>query len=135
MTIESLNPVTLAPPVMNAYSQITIGLGSRLVTIAGQVALDSVGTLLGPDDFATQARQVFRNIKSALEAAGAGPENLTGYTTYVVGHSADRLTQVLEASNEVFGDALRSCADTYIGVQALALPEWLIEVNATAVLP
>jgi enamine deaminase RidA (YjgF/YER057c/UK114 family) len=60
MSVERLNPGALAAPVMNLYSQLAVGSpGARLVAIAGQVALDSDGELVGTGDHGAQAEQVF----------------------------------------------------------------------------
>jgi enamine deaminase RidA (YjgF/YER057c/UK114 family) len=73
-SIERINPPTLPTPP--GYSQLVVVPGGTLIVIAGQVALDANGTLVGPGDFALQTTQVFRNLIAALEAAGAGPRNL-----------------------------------------------------------
>ena len=63
------NPDTMAKPAVG-YSQLAEVTGGTLVYVAGQVALDRSGNLLGTGDFRAQVRQVFENIKAAVEAAG-----------------------------------------------------------------
>jgi enamine deaminase RidA (YjgF/YER057c/UK114 family) len=130
MPIERLNPETLSTP--QTYSQLVVAEGSRLVFVAGQVALDRDGNLVGGDDVGAQARQVCRNIRAALEAVGAGPEHIVKFTTLVVNHRPELLSVIATARQEELGDI--RAASTLIGVQALARPEFLIEIEALAVL-
>lgn len=136
MSVERLNPGTLAAPVMNLYSQVAVGSpGARLVAIAGQVALDSDGELVGAGDHGAQAEQVFRNLRDALTAAGCTPADLIKYTIHVVGSSPALIDPVFAAAKRVFGDEYPLVPSTWLGVATLGLPEWLIEVDALAVAP
>jgi enamine deaminase RidA (YjgF/YER057c/UK114 family) len=78
-----------------------------------------------------QARQAFGNVGRALAAAGARPEHVTKITIYVVHHRPEYLPIISEARIAVFGD--HKPADTLVGVQTLAEPGYLIEVDAIAV--
>ena len=129
MTLELINPEELPTPA--TYTQVVAATGSRLVFVAGQVADDAQGNLVGPGDLAAQARQVFANVGRSLAAAGAGPEQVTKITIYVVHHRPEYLPDISEARMAVFGD--HKPADTLVGVEALAEPEYLIEVEAIAV--
>ena len=126
-TIQFLNPPTLPPPP--GYSQLAVVSGGALIVIAGQVALDTDGTVVGPGDFALQATQVFRNLIAALEAAGAGPGNLVKLTTFVteLSHLAD-----FRRVRDQFLDTARPPASTLVQVSRLFRPEFLIEVEALA---
>ncbi len=135
MTIERVNPPTLAPPVMDLYSQIAVAPAGRVVAIAGQVAIDADGALVGPGDHAAQAEQTFRNLNLALAAVGCGPADLLKYTIHVVDHSPELIEPIFTAGRKVFGDDWPLTASTFLGVQALGLPDWLIEIDALAVLP
>jgi enamine deaminase RidA (YjgF/YER057c/UK114 family) len=79
-----------------------------------------------------QAEQVYRNVVTALDAAGAKPSDVVKLTTYVVGHRPELLQSIMAARRPAFGD--HHPASTYVGVQALARPQYLIEVEAIAVL-
>src|SRR2546423_808346 len=68
--IKIYSPETLGKP-LGPYSQITRVKASEFLFIAGQVATDRAGNLIGPDDFDAQCRQTYANIKTALESAGA----------------------------------------------------------------
>jgi enamine deaminase RidA (YjgF/YER057c/UK114 family) len=129
MTLELINPEELPTPA--SYTQVIAATGSRLVFVAGQVADDAQGNLVGPGDLAAQARQVFANVGRSLAAAGAGPEQVTKITIYVVHHRPEYLPAISEARIAVFGN--HKPADSLVGVEALAEPEYLIEVEAIAV--
>jgi enamine deaminase RidA (YjgF/YER057c/UK114 family) len=129
MTLEFINPEEL--PTHESYTQVVTATGSRLVFVAGQVGEDAQGDLVGHDDLATQARQAFANVGRALAAAGARPGQVARITIYVVDHRPEYLAEISEARIAVFGD--HKPADTLLGVEALAEPGYLIEVDAIAV--
>jgi enamine deaminase RidA (YjgF/YER057c/UK114 family) len=126
-TTQFINPPTLPSPP--GYSQIAVSAGGTLIVIAGQVALDANGALVGPGDFAAQAAQVFRNLIAALEAADAGPQHLVKLTTFVtdLSYLAD-----FRRARDQFLDASRPPTSTLVQVSALFRPEFLIEVEAMA---
>ena len=130
-----INPDTLAAPVKDRYKHVVVGTGSRLIAIAGQVALDADGGLVGPGDHARQAKQAFTNLRLALAAAGATPEDMVRYTVYVSGHSDAIRPAIAAAAQHALGPAATSAAVTLVGVQTLSDPAWLVEVDALALLP
>jgi enamine deaminase RidA (YjgF/YER057c/UK114 family) len=85
--IEILNPGALGKP-LGQYSHMTRVKASEFLFIAGQVAVDAEGKLVGGDDFDAQCTQTFANIAATLKAAGAGWANVVQFTTYLV-HSQD----------------------------------------------
>lgn len=85
--IRILNPDTLGKP-LGQYSQIARVNASELLFIAGQLATDRDGEIVGAGDFEAQCVQVFANIEAALRSAGAGFGNVAQFTTYLV-HSQD----------------------------------------------
>ena len=129
MTLELIDPEELPTPA--SYTQVIAATGSRLVFVAGQVAEDAQGNLVGPGDLAAQAHQAFANVGRALAAAGAGPEQVTKITIFVVHHRPGYLPDISEARIAVFGE--HKPADTLVGVETLAEPGYLIEVEAFAV--
>lgn len=130
MTLELINPDELPTP--DSYTQVVAATGSRLVFVAGQVADDAQGNLVASGDLAAQARQAFANVGRSLAAAGAAPGQVARITIYVVHHRAEYLPEISEARIAVFGD--HKPADTIVGVETLAEPGHLIEVEAIAVL-
>ena len=129
MTLELINPEQLHTP--ESYTQVVAATGSRLVFVAGQGADDAQGNLVGHGSLAVQARQAFANIGRCLAAAGAEPAQVTKITIYVVGHRTEYLPDILRARIAVFGE--HKPADTLVGVAALAEPDYLIEVDAIAI--
>lgn len=130
MTLECINPNTLPTP--QTYTQVVVAKGSKLVFIAGQEPEDIHGTLVGPGDLATQARQVFANLGRALAAAGARPDQVAKITIYVVNYNRDECLSIIEEARQtLFGD--HKPADVLLGVTSLS-PGYLIEVDAYAVI-
>jgi enamine deaminase RidA (YjgF/YER057c/UK114 family) len=129
MALELINPDDLPTPA--SYTQVVAATGRRLVFVAGQVAEDAQGNLVGAGDLAAQARRAFANVGRCLAAAGARPDQVARITIYVVNHRAEYLSDISAARVAVFGD--RKPADVLVGVQTLAEPGYLIEVEALAV--
>ena len=85
--IKLLNPEALGRP-LGQYSHMARVKASEYLFIAGQVAVDKAGNVIGADDFDTQCGQTFANIETALASQGAGWANVVEFTTYLV-HSQD----------------------------------------------
>jgi enamine deaminase RidA (YjgF/YER057c/UK114 family) len=130
MPIELINPDDLTVP--SSYTQVAVAASSRLAFIAGQVADDATGTLVGAGDLATQARQAFANVGRALAAVGARPDQVAKLTIYVVDHRPEYLPLISDARIAVFGG--HKPPDTIVGVATLAEPGHMIEIEAVAVL-
>ncbi|MEV0614622.1 RidA family protein [Nonomuraea sp. NPDC050404] len=130
MALESINPEEIEPPV--TYSHVIIATGTRMVFIAGQVAEDKQGNIIGHGDMTAQAHQVFTNIGHALAAAGARPDQVTKLTIFVAGYRREHLAQIEQGRVALFGD--HKPTDTLVGVAALSRPEYLLEVDAVAVI-
>ena len=103
----------------------------NLLFISGCVALDSDGELVGEGDAVAQARQVFENIGLCLSAVGASFADVVKVTTFLT-DIADRAL-INPVRQEFFGEARP--ASTLVEVSALVVPEFLIEVEAVAVIP
>lgn len=134
MVATKINPATLMPPLLGVYAQAVVTDARRLAFISGQVALDASGGLIGANDYAAQARQAFLNLKNALAALPTAPDNVVRMTIYVVNHRPELVATIFDAGREVFGGDWPVTASVLIGVQALGLPEWLVEVDAIAAL-
>ncbi|MFT3964369.1 MAG: RidA family protein [Sphingobium sp.] len=131
---HTVNPETMYNSVQFGFSQAVVQEGGRTVHLAGQVAWNGAGELVGDGDLAAQTRQVLANLASVLDAVGATPANLVRLRTYIVDHDPDKLGIVLGEFPAFYGDVVPA-ANTVVGVQALALPGFLVEIEATAVLP
>jgi enamine deaminase RidA (YjgF/YER057c/UK114 family) len=130
VALELINPDDLYQP--SSYTHVIVATGSRMVFIAGQAASDADGNLVAPGDLAAQARQAFENLGRALAAAGARPDQVARITIFVVGHVAEYLPMIEAARFAVFGD--HKPTDTLVGIETLAEPGYLIEVDAIAVI-
>jgi enamine deaminase RidA (YjgF/YER057c/UK114 family) len=115
-----------------AFSQVVAATGTRTIYTAGQVSIDALGALVGGDDLAAQTTQAMRNVGLALAAAGATFADVVKITTYVVNYRPELRTVISKARAPFFADGSPP-ASTLLGVAALALPEWLIEIEAVAV--
>ena len=132
--IRSLNPDTLAKPG-GRYSHVMRVRASEFLFIAGQLATDKAGVLVGQDDFEAQCAQAFANIGAALEAAGAGWKNVVQFTTYVV-HSQD-IQKLRNFRSREFPKMFPDGAyppNTLLVVDRLAQEPCLIEVQTIAAL-
>jgi 2-iminobutanoate/2-iminopropanoate deaminase len=118
----------LPEPFSHYTDAVRVG---NLLFVSGCVALDADGKLVGEGDVVTQARQVFTNIGLCLSAAGATFADVVKVTTFLT-DVGDR-GRINPVRQEFFGDARP--ASTLVEVSALVLPEFLIEVEAVAVLP
>lgn len=132
--IERINPKSLYDSLSYGFSHATLQKGGQTLHLAGQVAWDAAGNVVGPGDLAAQTRQALANLKAVLADAGAAPADIVRLRTYVVDHSPDKLGPVLGQLPEFYDGALPA-PNTFIGVQALALPDFLVEIEATAALP
>jgi enamine deaminase RidA (YjgF/YER057c/UK114 family) len=125
-----INPEGVAKPF--GYSHVvTVSRADRLIFLAGQVALDAQGNLAGKGDVQAQVEQCLRNLVAGLEAAGATVANIVKMNTYIVGYRPDMLPAIREARAKFFtsGDPP---ASTLVGVQALAGPDFLVEIECVA---
>src|ERR1700760_4911314 len=130
-TIEHLQPDSLAPN--ETFSQVVVARGSRPGFPSGQVAVDHNGILVGGDNLAAQTHQAMANLASALASAGASFDNVVKTTTFVVGFKPEHRKIITDAKMPFYGGN-QPPASALIGVAALAQPEWLIEIEAVAVL-
>ncbi|MGA5411957.1 RidA family protein [Streptomyces lavendulocolor] len=134
MPITLVNPVGL--PKIDAYHQVSVATGSKLVFIAGQVAWDADGVTVGEGDLAAQAEQCYLNIGTALAGVGASLDNVAKLTVYVAGWSPDKMPLLMEGITRAVAKlgATSSPPATLLGVAALDVPEHLVEMEATAVI-
>ncbi len=109
--------------------------GGRLVCIAGQVACDAAGDIVGVGDLAAQTAQAYANVERALAAAGLHPRDVVRLTYYIVGLDPQKSAQfgVGAAAAKAAGVAMPKAAATMVGVTALADPAYLVEIEALAV--
>ena len=135
MAVTYLDPAGL--PTGPLYHQVAVASGSRLVFLAGQVAVDAHGTPVGSGDLAAQVEQCYANVATALTAVGATFADVTRLTAYIVDWTPAKMAQLVEGMQRAArAHGIHTAPPlTGIGVQALASPDYLIELEATAVLP
>jgi 2-iminobutanoate/2-iminopropanoate deaminase len=127
------SPQGLATP--RGYSHVAEIRAGKLVHIAGQVPLDPSGALVGEEDFGAQVERVFQNLKIAVEAAGGTCADIVKLNCYCVERvNADPLP-VFREIRDCFVNFDKPPVSTFVFVSRLVRPEWLIEIEATAVLP
>lgn len=134
MAIELLNPDGLPKP--DAYFQVGVATGTKTVYVSGQVARTADGTPVGAGDLAAQTEQVYRNLDTALRAAGAGFDDVVKLTAYLVDWTPDKMGDLIggavRAAEAIGADIAKPV--TLVGVAALGEPDMLIEVEAVAVI-
>ena len=130
--VQYLNPADLHKNP--AYSQVAVVQGNvRTVYVGGQNAVNQSGEIVGANDMARQAEQVFRNLDMALTSAGAKLEHIIKWNVYVVAG------QAAQPAFEVFQRVWDGLSDppliSMLFVAGLANPDFLLEIDAIAVVP
>ncbi len=103
----------------------------QMIFVSGQVAVGPDGQLVGPGDIKAQTHQALRNVAAVLAKAGAGLKDVVKITSFLTDENT--FGQMMEARREIFGEELP--ASTAVIVRRLALPDWLIEIEAIAIKP
>jgi len=125
-----INPGTMAG--LDGFTH-AVKVGTT-VYVSGEVALDSLGHLVGPGDLKAQAAQAFANLTQVLRIAGATPADVTQLTVYVVNlHPAD--LQAIRDAGPAYFPPRNPPAGTVVGVQTLPRDGLLIAVDAIAYAP
>jgi len=125
----------VAAPAGPYSHSILLGGSERLLLLAGQVAIGADGELVGKGDVAAQARQVYANIASLIEAAGGTMADVVQFRAYLT--SRDLLPAFIAARHQVFADFFPDKVyptSTLVIVDGLANPDFLVEVEAAAAL-
>ncbi|MFI7319883.1 RidA family protein [Streptomyces venezuelae] len=122
-------PEGVAPAT--AYTHVVMGSG-RFVAVSGQLALDEDGEPVGEGDAAAQARQVFENLRRCLAAAGATFDDVVKLTYFVTDMAH---MPAVRAARDAFLDPERLPAASAVQVASLVGPEFLMEIEAFAVVP
>mgnify|MGYP001324414690 CR=1 FL=1 len=112
------------------YSHVVEVRGGRTLYIAGQIAVDREGKLVGAGDFRAQVKQVFENLKMRLEEAGATFKDVVKLNYYLVDASD---LQALRETRNAYINVESPPASTLVVVKQLVREEYLIEIEAIAV--
>jgi enamine deaminase RidA (YjgF/YER057c/UK114 family) len=130
--VEFLNPDGLNRNP--AFSNVAVVSGSvRTIYIGGQDAVDAEGQIVGKGDIAAQTEQVLNNLRTALTAAGAGPEHVVKWNVLIVDGQDFRAGYAV--FQRVWGDRPNPPVITAALVKGLAHPDFLVEMDAIAVVP
>lgn len=132
MKVEFLNPPTLCPTF--GWTHVVTTQGGKMVHISGQVSVNERGEVVGVGDLQAQTEQVFVNLQHALAAAGATFRDVVKTSLFVVGLKPEHVP-ILRAVRARYLNPEHPPASTLVGVTALVGPEWLIEIEATAIVP
>ena len=124
------NPTSLCPTF--GWTHVVASSGVRTIHISGQVGIDATGKVIVPGDLMRQTDQAFENVRLALAAVGATFRDVVNTRLYVVGLKPEHVPIIREVRSR-YVDATHPPASTLVGVTALVGPEWLIEIEATAV--
>ena len=124
-------PASVSPALKPHYSNSIRTESGPLLFIAGQVAVDAAGKLVGEGDVRTQATQTLENIRAIVEANGAQMSDIAQVTVYV--RDIDAFNSISDIREIYFPS--EGPASAIVEVSALAWPEFLIEISAVAVLP
>ncbi|GAA4232767.1 RidA family protein [Actinomadura meridiana] len=134
MVVTLINPDGL--PKVDLYRQVSVATGSKMVFIAGQVARDADGRKVGEGDLVAQVEQCYLNLNTALAEVDATFDNVVKLTVYAVDLTPDKLPLFAEGVSRAAAKLGVTIAPplTGIGVAALAEPDLLVEVEATAII-
>ena len=127
--LQVIQPKTVHDTVQYSYSH-AVRMGD-LIFVSGQVGRNQNGDLVGPGDVRAQTEQAFKNLEAILEAAGSGLHKVGKVTVLIT--KLEYRAVVQEVRARVFKEAGHLPASTLAVVDSLALPEWLVEIEAVAV--
>lgn len=128
MAKEAFNPKGMPPPV-GPYSNAVASRSGRMVFVAGQVAYDADGRVVGNGDVAAQTRQVMENIRLGLEAAGANFDDVVKIVNYIT--DIDEFSKMAAVRREYLTEPYP--VSTLVEVSALMEPDLIIEIEAIAI--
>ncbi len=132
MQHDYFNPPELFSTQGLGFTHVVKSAPGTTIHISGQTAWNAERKLVGGSDLALQAKQAFENLRVALAAADAGPRDVVFVRIYIVDYEPE-YAGVISPLMEAFFDGGPPPASTWVGVSALAVPGFRIEVEATAV--
>jgi enamine deaminase RidA (YjgF/YER057c/UK114 family) len=134
--VRMVNPETIAKP-LGRYSQVvevTSADGkTKTAYVSGQVAVDKAGNLVGKGDFRAQVEQIFKNIQAAVESAGGDMHSVVKTNYYVAEAVDESQYPALREVRDKYIDVENPPASTFVVVKRLVRTEYLLEVEAVAV--
>ena len=131
MALNRMNPDGMYTPNKGIYSQVVTSTGTTTVHIAGTVPFDEDASVVGVGDMKAQTCQILDNLRISLEAAGALPADVVRINVYTL-NTDDYVANGAPEVIAFFGDTKPS--STTVQVSRLVHPDWLVEIEATAVI-
>ena len=131
MALNRMNPDGMYTPNKGIYSQVVTSTGTTTVHIAGTVPFDEDTNVVGVGDMKAQTCQILDNLRISLEAAGALPTDVVRINVYTL-NTDDYVANGAPEVIAFFGDTKPS--STTVQVSRLVHPDWLVEIEATAVI-
>lgn len=132
MHTQFVNPPGLCPTF--GWTHVVTSTGGKTIYVSGQVSVNERGEIVGKGDLRAQATQTFENIKTALAAVGATFKDVVKTNLYIVGLKPEHVP-VLREVRAQYVSKEQPPASTLVSVTALVGPDWLIEIEAIAVIP
>ncbi len=126
---QFINPFRIKP---SGYTHVVVSAPGKTLYISGQVPVNEAGLIVGAGDLKAQTTQVFENLRYCLRFAGANFEDIVKVTTYVVNYKPADIDVIREVRKGYLSKE-NPPASTLVGVQALAHPEYMIEIEVVAV--
>ena len=130
MQKKFINPPALNPT--NGFTHVVTATAGTTIYVSGQVSVNEKAEVVGKGDFRAQVEHVFENLKTALAAAGATFRDVVKITYFVVDLKPEHVVHIREVRRKYL-DAQNPPASSLVGVAALVVPEWLIEIELVAV--
>ncbi len=130
MDVKYLNPPQLCPTF--GWSHVATVKGGKTIYISGQVSVNERGEVVGRGDLRAQTEQTFLNLAHALAAVGASFKDVVKTNLYVVGLKSEHVPIIREVRSR-YVSAEHPPVSTMVGITSLVNPEWLIEIEAMAV--
>lgn len=122
-------------PPSTGFSQVGEVTRGKLIFIAGQVPRNAKGDLVGAGDFRAQLEQVFANLDTAVRAAGASFADVVKLNYYCVASVEPAQQRAVVEVRDRFVNTQSPPVSTFVFVSRLVSPDWLVEIEAVAVLP
>lgn len=132
MLRHTLNPDSVFNTLQYGFSQAVVSQGGRRIHLSGQIGVDEHERLVGAD-LASQAHAALHNVRKILQAAGGSLQHVLMLRIYIAAQARDEQAHIVDALRSFFPE--QPPATSWVVVIGLSEPEWLIEIEAEALLP
>lgn len=133
MPTKYIQPNELIESGQYGFSHVAVNEGSKIISVAGQVAMDEDHEIVGKGNIKQQTLQALKNVEIALKSANASIKDISAMRIYIVKLQPEHGLLISEALKEYFpNDSLP--VSTWVGISALAHPDVLVEIEVSAVI-